>query len=402
MTTFRTDRAPILPPIPQDATPDQQRFFKAVQDLLSENFRSTRQDLEAVDSTVSALISYKQKKTYNTKYGFWGDVWYKDADEIVIKPKCENGLSWIGAVLNDNTYLESTAAITAKLAAPGASGHIGDGITAVLNSALYKLWLWNNAGTLTPMFTYAPLTTFSNANPTNALTLGQINAQDIGKLFPVGAHVVVWQDGNEFETPYFYSVDGNYATATIDVTADKPKVASTTTTVLTLGANLTNATFTAGSTVYQVDCWKPQQVDGTLATGTSGYLDTGIYILTTAAGAIQSFAIIGSEFYFTDGTGAADYAHNTGLETFTVGTSYNDFRLTKTPPDKCAIFSTYDGNSQYVYTKPYWTTFGEQMYGAIAAGLDNTVKHELKMMHGIACSKVNANSHLLIPRGYII
>ncbi len=398
-----SDVAPIIPEIHDVTDKDELlRFCRGVQVALDRKAKTTRRDLDYINDSIPTLATYNEDITKAAKYKWLGEVWYKDADEIVIKPMCINGSPLLSAYFSDGSFLEQTTAITAKLAVPGASGHIGDGITAVLNSALYKLWLWNNAGTLTPMFTYAPLTTFSNANPTNALTLGQINAQDIGKLFPVGAHVVVWQDGNEFETPYFYSVDGNYATATIDVTADKPKVASTTTTVLTLGANLTNATFTAGSTVCQVDCWQPLQIDGTLATGTSGYLDTGIYILTTAAGAIQAFEISGDEFYFVDGTGAADYAYNTGLETFTVGTSYSDFRVTKLPPDKSGIFSTYDGNSQYVYTKPYWVTFGEQMYGAIAAGLDNTVKRELKMLHGIFSAKVNANSHLVIPRGYII
>lgn len=52
---FRTNRAPIIPEIPADSTPEQKRFFKAIQVLLSENFRSTRQDLESI-GTISIPI----------------------------------------------------------------------------------------------------------------------------------------------------------------------------------------------------------------------------------------------------------------------------------------------------------------------------------------------------------
>lgn len=393
MTTFRTDRAPILPPIPQDATPDQQRFFKAVQDLLSENFRSTRQDLEAVDTTFT--LSYNQEITKADKHHCICDVWYQDADEIIIKPKYINGSPLLSAYFSDKSYLEQTTNITAKLAAPGAGGHIGDGITAVLNSALYKLWLWNNAGAITPMFTYAPLTTFSNANPTNTLTLGQINAQDIGKLFPVGAHVVVWQDGNELETPYFFSQDGG--ATTVDVTADKPKVASTTTTVLTLGEALTNATFTAGSTVYQVDGWKPLQLDGTLATGTSGYLDTGIYIPTTAAGAITPFVIIGNEFHYTD----TAHVYSDGYGRVATTTGLANYRMTYVPPDKCGIIAYDMGGTGAIKTKPYYVATGEESYFWNNSAATILLREDSRMLHGILSCMASANGYAM-PRGYII
>lgn len=398
-----SDVAPIIPEIKDVTNPEELlRFCRGVQVALDRKSKTTRRDLDYVYDSIPTLPDYKQKKTYNTKYGFWGDVWYKDADEIIIKPKSINGLSWIGACLNDGTYLESSTAITAKLAIPGASGHIVDGITAVLNSSIYALWLYNSGGTLTPAFTLLPITTFSNANPTNTLTLGQINAQDAGFIFPVGAHVVVWQDTNEFEAPYFYSIDAG--AATVDVTADKPKVSSRTSTVLTLGENLTNATFTAGSTVYQVDGFKPLQVsDGLIASaiGDRGYMDTGIRIRTDASGNIMPFTIIDGEFYYDDGNGA-DFAYHAGLESISLTNAFVNHRTLFVPPDKCGIIYYYISASGEVLTKPYYRTYGESSHYQGTFATSVLLKHETRIQHGILSVFAGGNSGNAFTRGYII
>lgn len=395
-----SDIAPIIPEIKDVTNPEELlRFCRGVQVALDRKSKTTRRDLDYVYDSIPTLPDYKQKKTYNTKYGFWGDVWYKDADEIIIKPKSINGLSWIGACLNDGTYLESSTAITAKLAIPGASGHIVDGITAVLNSSIYALWLYNSGGTLTPAFTLLPITTFSNANPTNTLTLGQINAQDAGFIFPVGAHVVVWQDTNEFEAPYFYSIDAG--AATVDVTADKPKVSSRTSTVLTLGENLTNATFTAGSTVYQVDGFKPLQVgDGLIASaiGDRGYMDTGIRLRTDASGNILPFVIIGNEFYYCNGTGSADYSYDNGLFSLSMTGSWVNFRTLGVPADKCGIYLFSRSITTDIYTKPYYMAYGE-VIGDVTYSL--LVRSESRQLHGILSANA-ANGVFAFSRGYII
>lgn len=395
-----SDVAPIIPEIKDVTNPEELlRFCRGVQVALDRKSKTTRRDLDYVYDSIPTLPDYKQKKTYNTKYGFWGDVWYKDADEIIIKPKSINGLSWIGACLNDGTYLESSTAITAKLAIPGASGHIVDGITAVLNSSIYALWLYNSGGTLTPAFTLLPITTFSNANPTNTLTLGQINAQDAGFIFPVGAHVVVWQNTNEFEAPYFYSIDAG--AATVDVTADKPKVSSRTSTVLTLGENLTNATFTAGSTVYQVDGFKPLQVgDGLIASaiGDRGYMDTGIRLRTDASGNIV-------HFYIADGWMLYDCGDNNGVESISIGSSYAIFRSLHVPPDKevilCSALANYGSAWSGPKFAPYYASTGRtvtQGYG-IRAGSEI----QATILHGLIKCALNAYSEAgLYIAGYKI
>lgn len=387
-----SDVAPIIPEIKDVTNPEELlRFCRGVQVALDRKSKTTRRDLDYVYDSIPTLPDYKQKKTYNTKYGFWGDVWYKDADEIIIKPKSINGLSWIGACLNDGTYLESSTAITAKLAIPGASGHIVDGITAVLNSSIYALWLYNSGGTLTPAFTLLPITTFSNANPTNTLTLGQINAQDAGFIFPVGAHVVVWQDTNEFEAPYFYSIDAG--AATVDVTADKPKVSSRTSTVLTLGADLTNATFTAGSTVYQTDNFQPLRLsDGANAFGTDGYLDTGIRIITDAIGNIRPFTA-NEDFLYGNNTGT-DYDIDGGVEAITGMAAWTNYRLTCVPPDKRALVLVY-GDS---YLKTYWEANGRHVeYSTVAYG--SGVPHNY-ITHSILSHK--GNGAKVVVLGYRI
>ncbi len=363
----------------------------------------TFQDLLALYT----LTDPKFRITAHTPNGFHGDVFWRSATQMQIKPKPKDGQLFTGAILNDGTdggFLSLTADSVLDITTAG-DGGILDGITRLANS-WYRIVAYSGSDETLKFGLSAMLSVqFTNNNPTAALTLAQLTpvggaATDIGLLFPVGGRLALWNASAKFETPLFYSGGA------LDATRDKPKVKSDrSATSLTLVDNLSIANFSANDIVYQVDGWKPlQYTDGLIASaiGDRGYMDTGIRILTDASGNILPFIIIGNEFYFCNGTGAADYAQNTGLETFTIGTSYTNFRATKLPPDKHGIFSTYDANSQYIYTKPYWATYGEQMYGAVSAGPDNIVKSELKMMHGILCAKVNVNSHLLIPRGYII
>jgi hypothetical protein len=254
-------------------------------------------DINSIEGRVQVLESYTvltAKGQWTKDHGNkWYDIVYKDADEIVIKCKPVNGLgSWIGVILNDGTYLELTSDYTIKYDTPANSGHIIDGITAKLNNE----WFWvcpyeDSGGALAFGILWMPHTTFTNANPTNTLTLAQVNGQDIGFLYPADSHLVCWQDADEWETPLAWQ---NAGAVTYDATKDKPKVSSRTATVLTLGANLENNNFTAGSAVYQVDNFEPRQVsDGAIASviGARGWMDSGFRFRTDGGGNITRFNV---------------------------------------------------------------------------------------------------------------
>lgn len=279
-------------------------------------------DINSIEARVQVLESYTvltAKGQWTKDHGnFWGDIVWKDADEIVIKCKPINGLgSWIGAILNDGTYLELTSDYTIKYDTPANSGHIIDGITAKINNH----WFWvcpyeDSGGALAFGILWMPYTTFTNANPTNTLTLAQVNGQDIGFLFPPNSHLVCWQDTDEWETPLAWQ---NAGAITYDATKDKPKVSSRTATVLTLGANLENNNFTAGSAVYQVDNFEPRQVsDGAIASviGSRGWMDSGFRFRTDGSGNIIGFSVNNKDvWWYPQGAAWYGYTLTTGINT---------------------------------------------------------------------------------------
>ena len=286
-----------------------------------------------LDTAESDLYDYVNDKTEiklritQQNNGFWGDIIYKDADEIVIKPKAIDGITpWIGAILNDGSYIEDSSEYTIKYDVPGSSGHILDGITAKLNNEWFIVWAYeDSSGDLAFGITWMPYTTFSNANPTTTLTLNQVNSQDIGYLFNPGGHVVIWQDTDELETPFGYNDGGSF---TYDTTNDtETSISSRTATVLTLGGTLNNTTFTASSTVYQVDNFKPLAIDDGLIVdviGSGGYKDTGFRFMTDGSGNIHQFHIYDGNFVFKD-------AYSKSISITSTATNY---LITYLPPDK--------------------------------------------------------------------
>lgn len=318
-------------------------------------------DADFFNGMVSDIETIQQLKTRLTgaNGGFWGEFVWKDADEIIVKPVGADGIDpFIGVILNDGTFLESSSSMTRQLAPSGSGGDILDGITAVLNNEWYIPWFFNNGGSLDLGFTWMPSTTFSNANPTSLLTLNQVNSQDIGLLFNPDSHLTIYQDANEWEALNGYQ-DGGAITA--DLTRDAPKVQSRTSTVITLGAILDNATFTASSYVFQVDNFKPLAVDDGLivdSIGSSGYKDSGIRIRTDGSGNIYNFTIYNDMFIYINGSGSADYDSIQGHETVS---GAGVIRSTFVPPDKIGYMNGgSSGSDQTVLA--YWCDYGTQ-YG---------------------------------------
>jgi hypothetical protein len=347
-----------------------------IQDLIGGPSTPTRTFTDNVNSLAARttlLESYTvltAKGDYTrTHGGFHGDIIYKDADEIVIKTKEANGLgAWIGAYLNDGTYLELASDYTIKYDTPGNSGHIADGITAKLNNEWFVIWAYEDAGgALAFCITWMPNTTFSNANPTNALTLNTINAQNIGYLFNPASHVVCYQDIDEWESPLAWQ---NAGAITRDATKDKPKISSRTTTVLTLGANLENNNFTATSQVYQVDNFKPLAVDDGLIVdiiGARGYLDTGFRFRTNGSANIYEFFIDDDEVYYADGSGAASYSGSQGIDYVDISGVSVTIRSLYSPPD-CAAIIWLRANNGLIYTGSHDFTYAECTYELAALG----------------------------------
>lgn len=367
-------------------------------------------DINSIEGRVQVLESYTvltAKGQYTKDHGgFHGDIIYKDADEIVIKVKAVDGLgAWVGAYLNDGTYLELTSDYTLKYDTPANSGMIVDGITAKLNNEWFIVWAYEDSGgALAFAITWMPNTTFSNANPTNTLTTAQVNGQDIGFLFPVGAHLVCWQDTDEWETPLAWQ---NAGAITYDATKDKPKISSRTATVLTLGDNLENNNFTAGSSVYQVDGFKPLQVsDGAIASaiGARGYKDTGFRFRTDGAGNIVRFNISDGCFLFANGSGAADYSAAQGIESLSFNNTWINLLSSYVPPDKC-IIGINNTITNGVLFKRYYDTYGAQMcdvISGVATTFSMFFSHQTLLLHKILSVRNASGADAFRTRGYIL
>lgn len=365
-------------------------------------------DIQTIQNLLSlyTLTDPKFRITMHTPHGFHGDVLWRSATQIQIKPKPRDGQLFTGAILNDGSdggFLSLTTDRVVDITAAGNEG-ILDGVTRIADSWYRLVAFMGSDEALHFGLSWMAKTTFSNNNPTNALTLNTVtpvggSATNIGMLFAIGGRLVVWNGSSKFETPLYYSG------GSLDATRDKPKVKSTrTATSLTLEDNLSVANFSANDTVYQVDGWKPLQVsDGLIssAIGKRGYMDTGIRIRTDASGNILPFIIIGDEFYFVNGDNAsAGYAIDTGLGSFTASASEVNYRCLHVPPDKCGIILAYVYAGQ-VRTKPYWCTYSEAMfYTSVYGGV--LLKHDSRINHGILNIVNTAANGNVATRGYII
>lgn len=321
----------------------------------------TRKDY--VDALIVSHEETAREKFVRINGGQWFDLIWKDADEVTLKCKAGGGFTpFVGAILpNTGTFLYSETDIIIKYDTPANSGHIIDGITAKLANGILNLWLYENSGgTLAAALTHAPSTTVNNANPTDEITLDQVNSQDIGYLFPVGAGLMIFQDTDEWEG--IYAVQ-NAAAITYDPTKNKPVVASRTATVLTLGANLENTNFSASSSIYQVNGFKPLQVsDGAIASviGARGYKDTGIRFPTDDSGNIINFVCDGKTFLFSNGTGAADiYGGSTnGWDYVATTNAWVNYLFVHCPADKKALCQTWCPSGSNFFAKRYYEAYG--------------------------------------------
>lgn len=388
-----------------NASADIDQLMEDIRVVAGNGVAAPPDDCTGLDARVTVLegTTITAKEHYTRVHGgqHYRLLW-KDADEVVLKPEHAQGLgAWIGVVLNDNKYLESTTDITLKYDTPANSGHIIDGITAKLASVFLRVWLYEDSGgALAGAFTLVPSTTFSNANPTNTLTLNQVNGQDIGYLFPEDAHLIIWQDADEWENPLAWQ---NAGAITYDATKDKPKVSSRTATVLTLGANLENNNFTASSTVKQVDGFKPLQVsDGDIASAisTRGYLDTGWVLRTDVSGNIIQFTIMNDEFHYVNGSGGADYAVDQGLDYTVINSgAYGNMILAHVPVDKTPIIFLFcDANSIAYFRDPYNSTYGNVVARGVSA---QYVRSESLCKYGVVCPKNAYAAFKIATRGYI-
>lgn len=343
-------------------------------------------------TTMTTTVAAKQREEITRNAGgFWGDVYYEDADEINIKVKSIHGMTpWIGVVLNNGKYIELTSDYNLVLGQPGAGGHILDGITATLNNEWYIIWGYENAGgTLSFGFTWMPRTTFSTNNPTDTLALNQVNTQDIGLLFNPGANLLVWNASTKFETWRYNTAGGSTPTGECYVDS---RVAATLTLDGALGVN----NFSANDHVIQLDNFKPLAVDDGLVVdviGTRGYRDTGLRIRTDGSGNIYEFFVRGNMFYWPTSragiTAGALAVHNVSL---------------LCPPDKVAhgTFRLYDyPNSSYVYLIPYYVSVVDATYSQGDAQYLGGRLMSLENMHGLIKMQ-GYSSSIFYCRGYYI
>jgi len=323
---------------------------------------------------------------------FWGEIYYKDTDEIVILPKASPFGSFIGAVLNDGTFLEASSAITVKYDTPANSGNILNGLGKVASSWQILIAYEDSSGDLAFGFSYMPETTFSDDSPTTTLTLAQVDSKNIGLLFPEDARFVVWEDADEFETPIFYQ-DGAFSAANYDPSKSL-YIDSRTATVLTLNQALEKTDFASGSTVYQVDNFKPYDYStGALASviGARGWNDTGVRIYINSSSNIREFVNNDDYFYFTEqaiqtATGAVDKV-------------YNLFDII--PPDvndiEVQTYIRHDGTPKKIFSYLNYATTTQITLAATPSAISdltgNFSNNRIPIIHGLGKFDVEATTY---------
>lgn len=341
-------------------------------------------------------FDFKYDKTKQTG-GFWGEITNPSTNKIVILPKSHSGNNWVGAILNNGKYLESETAITIDYSSTWASL---DGFGLSVKDAWYVLYAYeNSSGELDFDLSYMPKTTLSAGSPTTSLSINNVELSDastanIGLCFNHFAQIVLFEDGDEFETPFGYE---NGAGFVIDSNFNnlgcKIDTSGLTSTSIPLQASLNKTDFAITTTnVYQINNFMPlDYTTGNIASeiSTRGWADTGWRIRTNATGEIITFIIIGDKFYFTNGTGAADVINTNVWGYFNSTTSYANY-LAFTPPDKNPIFYTYGIGSVIFYHKNYYETYGQNFGGQ--AGTLGDVKRILSK-HGIITIKHSGASN---------
>jgi hypothetical protein len=362
------------------------------------SYRDNIEFLSTGSSMVEIVaLGYRKQQTINSG-GFWGDVIWGSSSTIIIKPKTINGNSWIGSYLSDGTYLEDTTSdyITVTLDATTL-----DAIGAVQNNSFYWPCAYkDSSGNLTFDFMFMPSTTISASNPTNDVSLTQLNSKDIRSLYPVGAEVCIWESTSKFETPIYDTTGASYTPISTDMQVASYPASNQ----IRLNANLTVANFTSPTAIcYLVNGFQP--IDCTTEAinsdiGSRGWSDTGIRIHTDGSGNILPFRIKDHVFYYTDGTGAADYVYNAGLQTFNFTGAYSTQRSVNTPPDKTMV-AIVRFSAQSIIIRNFYETYGVAFWDC-AAGLSPMAKSETLTTYGIISARASIAGAEMYTRGYMI
>jgi hypothetical protein len=310
--------------------------------------------------------------------GVWGEWVYVSSTQVALKPKSQNGESWIGVILSDGSYLEDT---TSSSIVRTLDATTLDGIGAKQNNS----WYWNcifenSSGALDWDFAFTPTTLISASNPTNDITLTQLNGQDIRSLYPIGAEVAIWESGSKYETPLYDTTGTTYTPTSTDMVIASYPAANQ----IRLSANLTVANFTAATAeCYLVNGYEP--IDCTTESihtniGSRGWKDTGVRIRTDGSGNIINFKISGERFIFTDGTGAANIDSPTanGYNNQSISGAAAVYRFNYVPPDKSGLSSVGSAGSFGFYSAMYYETYGDIIDGS--GGSNGTIVPDSKIL----------------------
>lgn len=343
----------------------------------------------------TGILSYKAQWVLAQKNAFWGDVFYGSTSTVIIRPKKSPFGTFIGVILNDGEYIESTSIITVSLTNDKLNGGI-----ATQNNSWYILIPYKNSSSeLAFGFSWMPITTFTETSPTTDLTLAQVDSKDIGLCFPEKAELVVWDSSTKFETPIFY-YGGSYNAAGELYTSSRNS------TTLTLNKSLSISSLSGGKYVYQVSGFQPIDYStGNIISliGNNGWNDTGIRIRTDGSGNILPFIIVDGKFYFANGIGSADVDRNNGLGHYIISsTSYVEYRETYIPPDKSVIISYLYGENWALSERNYYDTYGVLTHCFGASGALETLRTERNCLHAISSMKYTVNTVGTATLGYVI
>lgn len=329
--------------------------------------------------------------------GLWADIAWMSSTQIIIKPKEYNGESFIGAVLNDGTYLEDTSS-TGTIVSFGAATL--DGIGALQTNSWYWLCPYEDAGgNLAFDVCFMPQTFLSSSNPTNQLNLTQLNGNDIRSLYPIGREVAIWELTTKYETPLFDTTGAAYTPNNTDMVISSYSAANQ----IQLNANLTVANFTSGAgLVYLLEGYEP--IDCTTEAinaviGSRGWADPGYRFFIDGSGNLKEFAIIDGQFFFDNGSGAANYIGSSGIETHATVAAFTQFQSVTVPPDKAPIAILTSGSGDQLF-RSYYQTYGQSVLGS-SATYGNTRKNEMLVKHNIISAFSGSPGQIHI-RGYVI
>lgn len=362
--------------------------------------RTFNDSVNSIDSRVTALEAaaseYKEKMT-DANGGEWFDVKFISTTQVALLPKEKGGFSWMAKRLNDGSYIEDTtsSSLTRTLDTTTL-----DGIGAKQNNSKYEIIVFeNSSGDFDFDFMFWPETTISAANPTNDITLTQLNGNDIRSLYPVGEEVGMWQPGApaSFEVPDWDTTGVTYTPTSTDMEVASYPAANQ----IRLSANLTVTNFTTATICYLLDGLQP--IDCTTETihtdiGARGWDNTGITIRTDGSGNIIKFIVNEEDFLYDDGTGAAEIVDSSGngYDAFTMSASYANYRLSYCPPNRTPIIGVYQGNAN-ISAKSYHSTYGQWIFYP-NVGFTQIDKNYVQ--YSIINIKTNAGTGYVSTKGY--